>query len=126
MKILKLTDSVEIKHDGVSVFVAPMSKEQKAQVSSCVKMFAGKEIADYEAIGIKTIQFSVKSIKGIKGYDNKDYELSFDGDCLSEDCAYELLGAFSSTPIVGAISQVVAQNLSPIDGIEFKVKSEKK
>lgn len=126
MKILRLTDSVEIKHNEITVTIKPINREQKAQISSCVKMSGGKEIADYEMIGIKTIQFSVKELKGVKDYHGKNYELEFDGEILTEQCAIELLGAFASTPITTALSSAIAQDLSPIDGIEFRVKQSKK
>lgn len=127
MKILKLTDLIDIKANDITVTISPISRKQKAEISSAVKMHAGKEIVDYELIALKTIQFSVKAIKGIKGYDNQPYQLEKDNEGnLTEDCAYELLGAFSSTQITKALSQSISGDLSEIDGVEFKVKSEKK
>ena len=131
MKVLRLTDQVEIKFGDIVVTISPISREQKADISSCVKMHAGKEIVDYEGIAIKTIQYSVKNVTGLTDYNGENYNLFFEPGVktlpiLTEECAMELLGVFASTPITQALSQVVSQNLSEIEGIEFKVVSRKK
>ena len=128
MKIIRLTDRIRIKCNEIEVVIAPLNKHQKAEIQSAFKTKDGKTEVDYEALALKTIQFSVKTVSGITDYNDEQYVVSFehDMDILTEECAMELLGVFSSTNITAAISAAISQNLAPIEGVEFKVESPKK
>lgn len=124
MKILRTTDVVEFVHDGVSIGVSPMKQHQKMEILRMVKIQGGEATADVMQQAISTIRFCVKKLSGVTGYDDRPYELSFDGDMLTEDCAGEVVTVLQSTPLLGAVGGFVVSGVFP-DGIEAWVNGKK-
>lgn len=92
VRIYKLTDRVTVKIDELEFKLAPLSFDQKRDISSTTKIVNGKAVEDHIAGTQKAIKYSVKEVKGLETMDGSEYELSFDDNGNLDDvCVGELL-----------------------------------
>ena len=92
MRIYKRTDRIPVKIGELTVKIAPLSLEQKAEVST--KLISGRvkgESKDLLHATMLAIKYAVKSIDGLTDGDDKPYQLQFDGELLTDECASELM-----------------------------------
>ena len=89
--ILRMTDRINLKIDEVTFIIAPLSYQRKQELASCTKIVNGEEHFDLLKSQALYIKYSLKDVKGITDVDGKDYELQFEGDCLTDDCVSEIL-----------------------------------
>ena len=114
MKILKTTDLVTIKNNGLEVDVSPLTYGQSLEVESLSKINAGSVETDaYQRVG-KIIQFAVKEIRGITDYTGKPIEIK-SGGTLSDEQLNIAITALSKSEIMGHVSYV-----STSADLEFK------
>lgn len=111
--------------EGVTVTVAPLSGRQKLEMTSLIKQREdGKLYVDKAGQEHYLVKHSVKAFEGVKDHDNKDYVLEFEGDCLKDDCAEELLSflvnTYFTTANTQAMSGVFGDVVNPITGEPIK------
>jgi hypothetical protein len=121
MKIARLSDRFKIKMDGVTVIVAPLSGRQKLEMTSLIKQGNdGKLYIDKASQELYLVKHSIKEIQGIKDHDGIDYNLEFDGDCLSDTCGEEVLSFLVNTYFTVANTQIMngifGEVISPMSG----------
>lgn len=109
MKISKLTDRFNIKLEGVTVIVAPLSGSQKIEMTSFYKQGEnGRILIDKPAQELYLVKHSVKEIEGIRDLDGNAYQLEFDRNgFLTNDCAEEVLGYLANTFYTYANTQAI-------------------
>lgn len=91
MKILRLKDRLKITVGDVKFWISPINAIQKKEIAGCTKMQGGKETFDLFAAQMLYLKYGLKKIEGIKDYNDKDYELEFDGDYLSDESVSEIM-----------------------------------
>jgi hypothetical protein len=122
MKILRISDKIKVKFDGVEVVISPLTHAQKMEISESLKLKAGQETIDYQRTSMLTLKYAIKEIYGLLTYDDEPYELEFDDIGLTEECISELMTALASTPIFIAINSALANVLdTKIEGVEVEV-----
>lgn len=132
-KILKMTDRIALTIGDVTFKVAPLSFLQKQELANCTKMNGGDEIFDLVRAQAMYIKFALKDIQGVEDYAGKKYELTFDGDVLSDDCVSEVLNLEQREKLNIAAWQLLQgiQDLKdpvtgePMQGVELEVESGK-
>lgn len=122
MKILRITDKIAVKYEGVEVIISPLTHSQKMEISESLKLKAGQETIDYQRTSILTLKYAIKEVKGLTTYEDEPYKLEFDDTGLTEECVSELMTALASTPIFIAINSALANVLdTKLDGVEVEV-----
>jgi hypothetical protein len=109
MKILRVTDRVKLTVGGVTFYIAPLTKDQKTEATQCTMTTAGGNTT-LDLLGAQCIylKYGLKKIEGVKDSSGKDYQLSFDGDCLSDDSLTELM----TLPIMDSVYNYFWQSLN--------------
>lgn len=125
MKITRLTDRHIIKMDDLEIKVAPLSGRQKVEMTSLYTQDdKGRFKIDKPAQEHFMIKHSIKEIKGLMDADNHGYELQFDGEALTDECAEELLGFLVNTWFTVANAQAISglygEVISPINNKPVK------
>lgn len=118
-KILRMKDRVSIKIGSVTFTLAPLNKMHKVGLTQCTRIVKGEETYDLLGAQCYYLKHSLKDVKGLKTYDNEDYELEFEGDCLTDDCVSEILniGQYSKLTIAAwQILDGIAELKDPITG----------
>ncbi len=100
-RIYKRDTRVSIKIDDLVIEVSPLSLDQKSEVSTL--MLHGRNACDLKelnkAISL-AIKYAVKSVKGLTDENDDPYNVSFDGDSLSDQCVEELMNIEESEKMV--------------------------
>lgn len=120
MKIPRLGSKFKISIQDVTFIVEPLSYEKKAEMGNFTRILAGKEIVDTRKVAHYMIKHSVKGIEGVYDLDNEKYELEFEGDCLSDNCASEIGLMLISAELQLACMSVASGNfdkvINPVNG----------
>lgn len=133
-KILRLSDRVKLKIGEITFTIAPLSYMQKQELGSCTRIVKGEEVFDLLKSQALYIKYALKDIDGVVDYNGEKYELSFEGDILTDDCVSEVMSLeenekFSSVywQILNGLKEVVDPvSGEKMEGVELKVVSEKK
>lgn len=120
MKIPRLGSKFKVTIQDAIFTVEPLSYEKKAEMGNFTRILAGKEIVDTRKVAHFMIKHSVKAIEGVYDLDNEKYELEFDGDCLSDNCASEIGLMLISAELQLACMSVASGNyenvINPVNG----------
>jgi hypothetical protein len=127
MKILKTTDIVTVKNNGLEVDLSPLSYGQSLEVESLNKINAGTVETDaFQRVG-KIIKFAVKEIRGITDYTGNPIEIKSPNE-LTDDQLNIAITALSKSEIMGHISYVATSadlEFKELDGIEVLLNGDK-
>jgi hypothetical protein len=121
MKVLRKTDRVKFKIDEVEFVIAPLSYRDRIELSTTVKSASGEVVSNYLEQTLLMLKKCLKGISGLTDFDGIAYELSFNGDELSDECADELLMCFENGKSITALVQSAMGNLTKFDDVEFTV-----
>jgi len=121
MKVLRKTDRVKFKIDEVEFTIAPLSYRDRIELSTSVKSASGEVVSNYLEQTLMMIKKCLKNISGLKDHDDKDYNLDFDGEELTNDCSDELLMCFQNSKAITALVQSSMGNIEGVEGVEFSV-----
>lgn len=136
-RIYKTTDKIEVKIDGISFFISPLTYGQKCELQPLMfKAASGNMESAMDAV-IKSIKFSLKDVKGLYVDDDTEYKLVMDNGEVSDESIDDLMNLPMSSKLSAVCSSLInglstggikSQDGSVIEGIEFigKVKEEKK
>jgi len=76
----------------VTIWVSPLTYEQKISLASSTKVVSGQEVIDNVSVALKSLKYSIKDVTGLTGFDGQPYELSFDADgTLTDECVSDLM-----------------------------------
>lgn len=138
MIILRKSDRLKVEIEGIEFKIAPLTFQQKNELQAhMVKAVSGDMEEAMNSVR-KALMFCLKDMKGVQYIDEsgdpRDYQLSFDGDVLSDDCIDELLNMpFSaklntvcSSMLQGVPDQILDEKGKPIEGIKIVKQSEGK
>jgi len=135
MRIYKTTDKIEVKIDGISFFLSPLSYQQKLSLQMDMNKASNGDLTSAMDAVIKALKMSIKDVKGLKDSEG-DYKLSFeDNGEISDSCIDDLLNMPLSNKLSATCSQFLAgvpdkildQNGVELEGVSvIKVKPGKK
>ncbi len=127
IKILRLTDRLNIKIGEVSLSLAPLTLFQRQEMLSNAEKFDGKSEEQIRKSTILAMKYSIKSIDGIEDFMGNKYELSFDefGN-LTDNCVLELLNTEISDKMIlscyamiyGMPNKIVGSDGKEVEGVE--------
>lgn len=120
-----MSDRIHIKIDDITFVIAPLNYLRKQELAECTKLQDGKETFDLLKAQIYYIKYALKEVKGIKNYDGSDYELEFEGDCLTDNCVSEILNLEQREKLnIVAWQQLNGiKELEDVEGVELEVKT---
>lgn len=108
MRIARLDERFKINLGEVSLTVSPLSGRQKLEMTSMLRQGSdGKFYIDKASQEHFLVKHSIKGVEGLKDLDDKDYDLRFDGKCLTDECAEELLAFLVNTMFTFANTQAM-------------------
>lgn len=133
-RILRMKDRIKIKIGEIEFYIAPLSYLHKQEIANCTRSKGGEELFDFLKAQSLHIKYGLKDVKGLKTYDGKNYELEFEGDCLSDSCVDEILGIECNDQLSLAAWSILNgydesrfdKNKQQLEGIEIEVVSEGK
>lgn len=91
MKILTLKDRIKLSIKKIEFTLKPLSQLERNSINSHKKSVSGATEDDILMSSFAYIKHAVVGIKGVKTYSGDEYELEFDGDYLTDDCASEIM-----------------------------------
>lgn len=92
VKIIKMSDRIKLSVKDVTFWIAPLSKEQKAEASNCTTItHGGTTTIDLFSAQAVYIKYGLKKVEGLEDHHGNKYKLSFENECLTEDCISEIL-----------------------------------
>ena len=119
-----MTDRYVLKVDGVTFTVAPLSKEHKLEISQCGQLEKGQFVQNIFNMQCLYLKYGLKGVSGIKDYNKKEYELTFENNYLSEDCISELLNLPMHGKLMDAAWQILNgvpdKIIDPVSGAALK------
>lgn len=124
-KILRMSDRLHLKIDDITFVIAPLNYFRKQELASCTKIVKGEEHFDLVKSQALYIKYALKEVIGLKNYDDSDYELEFEGDCLTDDCVSEILNLEQREKLNISAWQLLngVKELENVEGVELEVKS---
>lgn len=137
MKILKTSDVVTFKAEGIEIDAVPLSYEKRAEASKFVTIDKDEVITDWKRQTFFYVKHSVKGMRGVTDYDGAPVELEFEKDgCLTDASAQEVYSVAASVRmLVPKLNDVADQRIptlmNPLDpnkkleGLEIIVKTKK-
>jgi len=134
VKILRLSDRIKVKIGKVSFLLAPLSNDRKIEISSCSTVKSGEQVFDYARAQHLYIKYSLKDIIGVETYDNKPYDLEFEGDYLTDDCVSDIFNLPQKKDLVscawqimnGIPDKIVDESGKTLKGVALEVEKKKK
>ncbi len=107
--------------EEVEITIAPLSGRQKLEMTSMIKQGDdGKLYLDKISQELFLIKHSIKSIKGLKDFDDGEYNLVLSDGEMTDECADELLGFLVNSYFTVANTQVMSgilgEVINPITG----------
>ena len=90
IKIPRMSDRFRLKVDGVTFMIAPLSQEQRLEISKCGNIDKGEYVQSIARMQSLYMKYGLKEVKGLHGFDKKPYSLEFDGDHLTDDSVSEI------------------------------------
>jgi hypothetical protein len=120
MKILKLSDRIEIKSGEIKMLIAPLSLAQKIEIAGITKINGGELTGNQLEQAYKVVKYCLKGIEGLKCYDDSDYVPVFENGSLDDNSVDEIISSLSNTNAFDSITKVLAGDFN-IDGAEVKV-----
>lgn len=136
-RIFKTTDLIEVKIDGISFYVNPMTYQQKCVLQPLMfKAAQGDMRAAMDAV-IQSIKFTLKKVKGLKLDEDTEYKLEIENGEVTDSCLDDLMNLPMSSKLSSLCSSLIngistggikSPSGETIEGIEFvgKVKDEEK
>jgi hypothetical protein len=120
MKILKTSDIVTIKHDGLEVDFSPLTYGKSLELASLESIEAGEPVLNMAKRTSLLIKYSVKEIRGITDYHGDAVVIKAIGGELDEDCLSDAITALSKSTVIGPISYIsTACEMKEFEGVEF-------
>jgi menaquinone-dependent protoporphyrinogen IX oxidase len=122
MKILRTTDIVTLKAEGIEVDFSPLSYERSLELSDCTKVVAGETVVDGRKQTQMLIKYAVKEIRGATDYDNKPIILKAVNNMMSDSDITDSINVLVHTKFVYPLSYI-SNSARPkgFDGVEILV-----
>lgn len=123
MIVYRLTDRIPVKIGEVTFWISPLSHEQKITLMGFLRVRAGEEIQDSLRAAAYALKVSVKAVDGLTLADGSKYELSHEGNALTDDCVAELTQLTGADKLVAACA-ALANSIREhkIEGVEIDLK----
>lgn len=86
-----MSDRFSLKIGDITFKLAPLSYLQKQSLSECTRVVNGEDVLDLLKAQVLYIKYALKEVDGLEDYAGNKYQLSFDGDVLTDDCVSEIL-----------------------------------
>lgn len=123
--IYRNTDRIKVKIGELVFMLAPLSFEQKSEISALSsKIEQGELVTNGMLVYYKSIQFSLKDIEGLVDSDGNKYELQFNERGITTECMDELFNMeFSHQLMVSAynmVAQIPTKIIDPATGQEME------
>jgi hypothetical protein len=122
MKILRTSDLVTLRANGIELDFSPLTYEKSIEVSDCTKVVAGETVIDGKKQTRLLIKYAVKEIRGATDFDGKPIELkAVNGEMKDEDIT-DAINILVHTPFVYPLSYI-SNSARPkgVEGVEILV-----
>ncbi len=129
IKILRLTDRINLKMGKVTFQLAPLSNDRKREISSCTTLSAGEHVFDHGKAQHLYLKYSLKCITGVKDFHGESYSLEFENDYLTDDCVSEVFMLPQKETLMtcawqvmnGIPDKLVDEDNKPVKGVALEV-----
>lgn len=133
-KIYKRSDRIAVKIKDITVKLAPLSIDQKAEIQQA--MLNGRVKSDIKELTrgmVLSVKYSLKSIEGVTDSNDKPYALEFEGENLTDSCVNDLfnlevkqeLALVCSSLVKNIPNDFTDENGQKLEGVELIKPSEK-
>jgi hypothetical protein len=122
MKILRTSDLVTLKSNGIELDFSPLSYERSIEVSECTKIVSGETLIDGKKQTLMLIKYAVKEIRGATDFNGDPIELkAVNGEMRDQDLT-DAINILVHTPFVYPLSYI-SNSARPkgVDGVEILV-----
>ena len=85
--VYKTSDEVELNFGEVSIWISPLTFEQKAKIQATANLSGGASVEDQLKASYLAIKYAVKRCSGIQYSDGSDYKLVLENGMLTDECA---------------------------------------
>ena len=125
MRIYKTNEKIEVKIDDISVFISPLSYQQKIALHPSFMAAATGDLEKGMEAVLITLKMSVKDIKGL--YDDKgEWKLTLVDGQMSDEDANDLLNLPISnklqavvTALIAGVPTVIMDGKVPMEGVSI-------
>ena len=126
-KIYKCSDRIEVNIEGISIFISPLSYQQKMNLQDLMLKASNGDMNSAMAAVVSALKMSIKDIKGVQDADGNEYKLEFDNNELTEESVNDLLnmpisGKISTTCtslLAGVPDKIIGADGKPLEGVSI-------
>lgn len=122
MKILRTSDLVTLKSEGIEVDFSPLSYERSLELQECTKTVAGETKIDGRKQTQLLIKYAVKEIRGASGFDDLPITIKSDNGILKDSDITDAINILAQTPFIYPLSYI-SNSAKPkgFDGVEILI-----
>jgi hypothetical protein len=92
IKVPRMSDRYRVKiGKDVTFWIAPLSRRQKLEISSCTKNRGGDMVPDLFEMQCLYLKYGLKKVEGVNYSDGSSFELQFENNELTEESLDEVL-----------------------------------
>ena len=126
MKILRTSDLVTLKSEGIEVDFSPLSYEKSLELQECTKIVAGEIKTDGRKQTQLLIKNAVKEIRGATDFGDKPIVIKAENGCLKDDDITDAINILAQTPFIYPLSYI-SNSAKPkgFEGVEIHVNGKK-
>jgi hypothetical protein len=106
MKILRTSDIVTLKSEGIEVDFSPLSFERSLEISECTKNIAGEQKTDGKRQTYLLIKYAVKEIRGAQDFDGQNIIIKAEAGAIKDELISDCINILSQTPFIYPLSYI--------------------
>jgi hypothetical protein len=122
MKILRTTDIITLRSEGIEVDFSPLTYEKSMEMSECRKIVAGEEIVDGRKQTFLLLKHAVKEVRGATDFQGDPIVIKAVNGTLPDEDITDVINILSQTPFIYPISYI-SNSARPkgFEGVEILV-----
>jgi hypothetical protein len=106
MKVLRLSDRIEVKFETFTIKVKPLSFEERSVIESFNKIVSGEVVTDWNKVLFHTIKYCIADISGLMDFNGSEIKCDFKDSYISDDMVSIIFNSAMREDILRTIRKI--------------------
>jgi hypothetical protein len=106
MKVLRCSDIITLKANGVECDFSVLSYEKSLELNSFTTIDSGKTLVDGGKQTRHIVKNSVKEIRGVEDFHGQPVTIKAEGPCLTDEATEDAISVLINTPFVRPLAYI--------------------